>query len=606
MSEPAPKDRRPERRPLFQPGDRLGNFLIRERIAWGGFGDLYRAHDLELQRRVAIKTIGIAGMIAAETASFLARFRLEATALAGIEQHENVVQVYQFGVTPEGVPFFVMPLLEGEDLSRRLKRVKSPLPVSEAVDIVIDACRGVYACHQAGLIHRDLKPGNLFLTTDARQRRRITKVLDFGIAMPKPSEGDGPERLTGTGIVLGTPGYMAPEQARAETIDERSDQYALGAILYTCLTQKRPHHHVLASGKDPAEARKLLAAAREELPILPPSTHAPVPYALEQVIMKALAPDPADRFASVFEFDSALKDFASPEAQRYHLDYYVSPPEPILRPQLSVALPSSKGLRPIEVSATVADRQRSASATLNEPPVTTRPIASPGARPEASDDPTREDVRVPGDLTEEWTPPSAVLRDLADRAGAADATQRPSRTPDPGFSVDDSARWRGDAIPQMRPALHAVPLPMLSHPEEDPAVPAPSPEASAGANVTGQDAAPARPSRIASLAIAAAISLGMPLAFLVFKHSWRHEIGPRAPREVIEWSVPVVTATPNPPVTDEAMAPATSVVPAHASAAPVAPAEPQPAPPMASHQHHHRHKPIAAHLDPHGIPIPSE
>src|SRR6266851_3033300 len=171
---------RPE--PSLRDGDKVGRFLIRNFITAGGMGELYRAWDTDLNRYVAIKTLLPTAGVYATDPMFFTRFRTEAQAIANLE-HDNVVRVLQFGEMEGNRPYIVMPFLEGEDLARRLDRARfnrRPLPVDEAVEIILGACRGVHACHLAGIVHRDLKPGNVFLTRDQERGRLVVKVLDFG------------------------------------------------------------------------------------------------------------------------------------------------------------------------------------------------------------------------------------------------------------------------------------------------------------------------------------------------------------------------------------------------------------------------------------------
>ena len=193
-------------------------------------GEVYRAHDPRLGRDVALKVILTEGEPSAER---LKRFEDEARAVARLT-HPNVLSVFDVGAC-DGRPYVVFELLEGETLHQRLRR--GPLPLRSAVETAIQACRGLQAAHARGILHRDLKPENLFLTSDG-----FVKILDFGLA--KLTRGDGAEAGAGrtqtvAGVVMGTPAYLSPEQARGMEADPRSDLFALGAILYEALSGRR-------------------------------------------------------------------------------------------------------------------------------------------------------------------------------------------------------------------------------------------------------------------------------------------------------------------------------------------------------------------------------
>ncbi len=211
-------------------GDRLGPYEILGLVGAGGMGDVYRACDPRLGRDVAIKVITAD---AAPSAERLRRFEDEARAVASLS-HPNVLAVFDVG-TRGAEPYVVFELLEGESLRQRLRG--GPLPLRSAVETGVQVCRGLQAAHGRGILHRDLKPENLFLTSDG-----FVKILDFGLAKLTRGEGAeaGAERTqTAAGVVMGTPGYLSPEQARGQEADARSDIFALGAILYEALSGKR-------------------------------------------------------------------------------------------------------------------------------------------------------------------------------------------------------------------------------------------------------------------------------------------------------------------------------------------------------------------------------
>jgi eukaryotic-like serine/threonine-protein kinase len=273
------------------PGTRLGPYEILAAIGAGGMGEVYRATDTRLDRDVAIKVLP-AGSVGNEQAE--ARFDREARAIAGLS-HPNICSLHDVG-RHDDRSFLVMELLEGETLHQRLTR--EPLEVGALVDHAINLADALDAAHARGMLHRDLKPANLFLTS-----RGQIKILDFGLAKALESSDDatrvaeGP--LTGDGTAVGTLGYMSPEQLRGETIDARSDLFALGAVLYEMATGKRAFqgstgavvsHGIL--GEHPAAPRTI----RPELPVK-----------LEETILKALEKDREVRCQTAAELRADLK-----------------------------------------------------------------------------------------------------------------------------------------------------------------------------------------------------------------------------------------------------------------------------------------------------------
>ena len=213
-------------------GTRLGRYEIVGWIGSGGMGEVYRARDARLERDVALKLIP--GAASAEP-SRLRRFEQEARAAAAIA-HPNILAVYDVAVE-DGVPYIVSELLEGESLRARLR--SGPLPLRKAIEVARHTADGLAAAHDKGIVHRDVKPDNIFLTSDGR-----VKILDFGIAKLTAAE-DKPGRTglpteTSAGAVVGTAGYMSPEQVRGETVDARSDIFSLGAVLYEMVTGGAP------------------------------------------------------------------------------------------------------------------------------------------------------------------------------------------------------------------------------------------------------------------------------------------------------------------------------------------------------------------------------
>jgi hypothetical protein len=250
-------------------------------LGQGGMARVYWGTDRTLERPVAIKVL-------AEPydrdRGFVQRFRREAQAAARLN-HPNIVSVHDSG-SDDGTHFIVMELVEGESLGTRLKREGSLAPV-EATRIGVAITRALAVAHERGVIHRDMKPGNVMLTEDGG-----VKVLDFGIA-----HASGAEEITRSGLVLGSALYISPEQAQGASGDERSDLYGLGCVLYQMLTGRPPF-----VADDPIAS---LYQHVNERPV-PPSSLRPVPEDLERVVLQCLEKDPARRFASAGELEAVL------------------------------------------------------------------------------------------------------------------------------------------------------------------------------------------------------------------------------------------------------------------------------------------------------------
>jgi serine/threonine protein kinase len=275
-------------------GSRLGPYEIVAPIGAGGMGEVYRAKDSRLGREVAVKVL---------PASFstdpdrMRRFELEARA-AGILNHPNITAVYDVG-TIDGSPYVVTELLEGETLRNRL--AGGALAPRRAIDYGLQIAHGLAAAHEKGIVHRDLKPENLFVTKDGR-----LKILDFGLAKLTQPERGGPQTnlptetaATEPGVVLGTLGYMSPEQVRGRPADPRSDIFAFGAVLYEMLSGKRAFHR-----DTPADT--MSAILREEPPELS-STNRQVSPTLDRIIRHCLEKDPEARFHSAHDLAFQLQ-----------------------------------------------------------------------------------------------------------------------------------------------------------------------------------------------------------------------------------------------------------------------------------------------------------
>ena len=272
-----------EREPAWLVGQTVAHYQVLAVIGAGGMGVVYRARDLRLGRDVALKVISPA---LSGHPDRVRRFEQEARA-AGALAHPNVVAIHDVG-THDGTPYVVMEFLAGESLRERLARGR--LPARKALDHAAQAARGLAAAHDRGIVHRDVKPENLFVTRDGR-----VKVLDFGIAkLTRPvsevGAGDGAPAVTEIGAVLGTVGYMSPEQVRGLPADQRSDLFALGAILYEMLTGRRAFH-----GDSSVETQH--AILKDEPPPLAAAL-GDIPPALDRVVRHCLEKNPEERFQS--------------------------------------------------------------------------------------------------------------------------------------------------------------------------------------------------------------------------------------------------------------------------------------------------------------------
>lgn len=267
-----------------------GRFEVEREVGRGGIGIVYKALDRVTGQPVALKVIALAGVDASEEA----RFQREGRVLAGLS-HPNIVRVVAFGQLDEGQPYVAMEWLEGEDLGQRLRRAR--LGHDELLTVGAQVADALAYAHGAGVVHRDVKPTNVFLVAGEGGGPPVAKLVDFGVA----SADDA--RITRTGAILGTPAYMAPEQARGDQeVDARADIYALGATLFEALTGRPPH-----VGPTPIAvlARLVTTPAPRLSEVL-----APVPLPLDELFVRLLATDPAERPATAGEVADELRSLA--------------------------------------------------------------------------------------------------------------------------------------------------------------------------------------------------------------------------------------------------------------------------------------------------------
>jgi Tol biopolymer transport system component len=304
-------------------GFRLGAYEILAPLGAGGMGEVYRARDTKLNREVAIKVVP--DSLASDPIA-LARFQNEAQAVAALS-HPNILSIFDVGAE-RGVPFAVMELLEGETLRERLN--EGALSSRKAIEYAMQIAAGLAAAHARGITHRDLKPENVFVTRDGR-----VKILDFGLAKANaPAAAGGASfeatlNVTSPGAVLGTVGYMAPEQVRGQNVDHRADIFAFGAILYEMLAGRRAF-----SGPSPVET--MSAILKEDPPELT-HTNATLSPALDRIVRRCLDKNPDERFQSARDLGFALEALSGSSASSAAMDP-ILPKRQWLRPAIGGAV----------------------------------------------------------------------------------------------------------------------------------------------------------------------------------------------------------------------------------------------------------------------------
>jgi eukaryotic-like serine/threonine-protein kinase len=262
----------------------IGNYDIQEELGRGGMGVVYKAFESALNRTVALKVLGES---VAHQPGLVERFYREARSMAALSD-PNVVQIHAVG-QHEGQPYFVMEFIAGESLAQRLKRDR--LSVPQCRQLLSQACKGLQAAHEMGILHRDIKPGNLMLTP-----RGLLKVTDFGIALGNEDSG---ERLTGTGGIVGTPGYLSPEACLGEPLDARTDIFALGVVMYEMLTGRLPFD-------DKSPFALMAAVVQAQIPDVR-LLNKDVDAGTFAVLQRMLARRPDERFQTCAEVVAALE-----------------------------------------------------------------------------------------------------------------------------------------------------------------------------------------------------------------------------------------------------------------------------------------------------------
>ncbi|MDD5309339.1 MAG: protein kinase [Deltaproteobacteria bacterium] len=274
-----------------------GKYELIRLLGEGGMGAVYEARHLLIGRRLAVKFLHVQY---ASNQEVITRFQREAQAASKI-QHEHIIEVTDMGTAPDRTPYIVMEYLEGRDIKQLLEET-GPLPPQRASHIMLQALSGLHAAHEVEIIHRDMKPENIYIISKSGNPDYV-KLLDFGISKFRSLEGEGVKGLTQTGTVLGTPYYMSPEQARGDqNISNRSDIYAMGVILYQML-----------SGRLPFDAPNYNALLIKILTEEPPDLlefNPDLPAEMVEVVRCAMSRDADQRFQSCVEFQQALRPFA--------------------------------------------------------------------------------------------------------------------------------------------------------------------------------------------------------------------------------------------------------------------------------------------------------
>jgi serine/threonine protein kinase len=379
----------------LQPGMVIrSKYEILERIGIGGMGFVYKGRHITFNELCAIK---IVNDVIAGDANFLQRFQTEAVVTRKL-RHPNAVRVEDFDYTEDGRPFIVMELVEGKNVGETLQS-DGPFRVPRAIRIAIQVAQALGLAHKLGIVHRDIKPGNIILTTD-EQGQEVAKVLDFGIAKLREAVGDAKPGMTMTGMVVGTPLYMSPEQfmgkkAGAE-IDGRSDIYSLGVVLYQMVTARLPFD---------GDTLYSIMMQHMQGDVCPPHEIAPelqIPESLSRVILKAIDKSREQRYQTAEEFAAALQQVASAGAavsERGFSDANIPAFQATFeQPSRAIPLPNAPSVPKGTLVPTVPDRARPANkgnvaeptnpapvipSSLSTQPAATQPVAVSAATPDS-------------------------------------------------------------------------------------------------------------------------------------------------------------------------------------------------------------------------------
>lgn len=294
-----PSPARRESLPELRKGELLGRYLIDSTLGKGGMGVVYKAEDTKLSRMIALKVLATDGK------EQRGRFLREAKSAAAVE-HNNIATIHDYG-EDEGRVFIAMELVRGRSLDKMLGGAR--LSVSEATRVAREIARGLATAHTRGIVHRDIKPGNVMISDEGD-----VKLLDFGLAKRADRDEDAPlvpaheHFTTAERSVIGTPGYMSPEQVKGERVDARTDVFSFGVMLYEMLTGRRPF-----GGRSAAEVN--IAIVRDE-PAPPSRVNPSTPPAIERLVMRCLRKDPSERYADAVQI---LRELESDQSVAPHL-----------------------------------------------------------------------------------------------------------------------------------------------------------------------------------------------------------------------------------------------------------------------------------------------
>jgi serine/threonine-protein kinase len=422
-----------------------GKYRLVEPLGRGGMGTVWRAHHLSLDAPVAVKLLDPAWTDRPRTR---ARFQREAIAAARLRS-PHVVQVLDHGVEA-GTPYIVMELLEGVDLAQRL-RAHGPLGVAEAARIVVAVCKGLERAHDAGIVHRDIKPSNVFLCSDGGAGGGSVKLLDFGIARAHHLGAGG--ELTASGVILGTPRYMSPEQMLGDEVDARSDLWSAALVGYSALTGKMPF--------DSTDVNVLVLAHMKAAATLPRELPPETPASLRAFFTRALAFKPVERFPTARELAQAFAKAALGDDA--DVSWGAGPPAPAR--SATPSEPASDASTMETAQATASDTARSGAAT-------------PADASSAATQPLRKRRRAGRPSPALWIAAGAALLGVAIAVGilfrgprrlaasTAPAASLPTETAAPPAGV--SATVLDDAAPDPEGDDAAYPGPAASPPSGAP------------------------------------------------------------------------------------------------------------------------------------------
>jgi serine/threonine-protein kinase len=449
----------------------IGKYRLIRLLGEGGMGHVYEATDVMIGRRVAIKTIS-SGVLA--DAEARARFFHEARA-AGQLSHPNLITIYDID-QEDGCPYIVMEYLEGGDLSRTLKGPR--LPLDTRLQIMIEVCQGLAHAHAHGVVHRDVKPANIFITADG------VKILDFGLAR------DATTTFTRTGHVLGTPNYMAPEQIRGEAFDHRADIFAAGVVFYELL-----------SGRKAFEGNSAVATVYKILGSEPTPIHKldeTVPAAMSAVVARALEKEPANRYQTI---DEMLGEIRRAREAHQRASPAEMPPRghgrraaAAVAVAIGTAVLAATGLWMRGRSSPAGAPRAPAAQSMPAPPLTNAPAVPPSPSPETAPAPHAARGSPSTAQTPPAPPPSrssapsgppargpsrgtpaAPKPDVAARDPVRPRVEEPPAAPVPPAPVSEPERVAPPASPPAPVVVYQPPAPQPAPPPPTPPTPPPEP-----------------------------------------------------------------------------------------------------------------------------------